>query len=278
MVEFLIELTYLLTGAFAGLLSGLLGVGGGLIVVPALIFAFKYANVFQPNILMHLAVGTSLAVMIFTSSSSAYAYYKRDLIVWPIFIRFLPGLCLGIIGGSLVSKKISSDVLIFLFAFFLLIIAIRLFFEKPSTARNRPQEKQATQPLPKAGLLIIAASITGLLSAFFGIGGGLLMIPFFLYIDLNMHQSSGTSSLCGLPIAIIGTITLTLTGWTTVKNLPTPVGTLGYIYWPAVGMIALASVIFAPIGTKLAIHTKARLLKKIMAMLLIVSATNLLFN
>lgn len=274
----MIYLAYLLTGAFAGILSGLLGVGGGLIVVPALVFIFQYSKLFEPNLIMHLAVGTSLAIMMFTSSSSARAYYKRNLISWPVFVRFMPGLCVGMICGGFIAKQLSSNILIILFAIFLVIISMRLFFEKKSNVVDIPQKQYSSEPALNTWLLLSAALFTGIVSAFFGIGGGPLMVPFFLYIGLNMYKSTGTSSICGLPIAIIGTITFTLTGWATITHLSVPEGTYGYIYWPAVGIISIISVLLAPIGTRIAVHTKPFILKRIMAAILILSAVNLLVH
>ena len=272
----MIFLAYLLVGVFAGLLSGLLGVGGGLVVVPALILIFQYSKLFDPELIMHLAVGTSLAIMMLTVSSSAYAYYKRELIAWSVFVRFLPGLCLGVLAGTWLAKQLSSTILMNLFAIFLIIIALRLYFEKPAKVLNLSKNEQAPLRVPSIGLLSLAASLTGMMSAFFGIGGGLLMVPFFLYIGLNMYESSGTSSICGLPIAIISTITLTFTDSAALTHALVPAGTYGYIYWPAVGLIGIVSVLFAPLGTRLAVHTKPLILKRLMALVLILTAVNLL--
>ncbi|MDP3705274.1 MAG: sulfite exporter TauE/SafE family protein [Legionellaceae bacterium] len=281
----MIFILYLVTGALAGTLSGLLGVGGGIIVVPMLILLFKCTHAFSNVLIMHVATGTSLAIMMFTTASSANAYYRRDLIVWPIFFRFLPGLCIGMIVGSTLTKQLSSNILIELFAIFLIIIAIYLLVSKsePSTrASNVTLHKKklsvltAESPNLHKELLFISIAISiGLLSTFFGIGGGLLMLPFFLFIGLSMHESSGTTSICGVPIAIIGTITLTLTGWGPVQGMDTPFGTVGYIYWPAAGMVSLTSVIFAPIGTRLAMWFQPKTLKRFLVGLLLFSSVNL---
>lgn len=265
---------YLLTGVFAGTLSGLLGVGGGIIVVPTLIFCFQSVHLFTDALIMHVAVGTSLAIMIFTSLSSANAYYRRGFIVWPVFIRFLPGLCVGMIAGSMIAKQLSSHLLIMLFALFLIIIAVYLFFSKPE--KITPKSIKHTYPLLRELVIIVVAILIGLLSTIFGIGGGLLMVPFFLLIGLEMHEASGTSSICGVPISIIGTIVLTIAGWDAIQNSPLPAGTIGYVYWPAATMVSLTSIIFAPIGARLSIRFRPITLKRILACLLIASSINLL--
>ena len=243
--------------------------------MPALILIFQYTKLFDLELIMHLAVGTSLAVMMLTVSASAYAYYKRKLIAWSVFVRFLPGLCTGVIVGTWLARQLSSTILMTLFAIFLMLIALRLFFEKQPEGLVLPEVSTVLR-LPSNGLLSLAALLTGIMSAFFGIGGGLLMVPFFLYIGLNIYESSGTSSICGLPIAIMSTITLSLSDNTDVVHALVPVGTYGYIYWPAVGLIGIVSVIFAPLGTRLAVHTKPLILKRLMAWVLILTAVNLL--
>jgi len=287
----MIFVLYLVMGALAGTLSGLLGVGGGIIVVPGLILLFQYSHIFTDALIMHMAVGTSLAIMIFTTLSSAGAYYRRGFIIWPIFLRFIPGLCVGMIVGAMITKQLSSQLLITLFGIFLLVIALFLLFSKSDQEtrhRNSRSNKiildknkltfffAIPRQLLKELLFVAAALLIGVCSTVFGIGGGLLMVPFFLYVGLTVRESSGTSSVCGIPIACIGTLILTLTGWSVTKNMTTPFGTLGFIYWPAAGMVSVTSILFAPIGTRLAVKLHPKTLKRILAGLLIINAINLL--
>ncbi|HEX4044884.1 MAG TPA: sulfite exporter TauE/SafE family protein [Gammaproteobacteria bacterium] len=270
-----IYLSYLILGAFAGLCAGLLGIGGGIIVVPILSLLLL-AQGFPPALLMHTAVGTSLAIMIFTALSSSYAYYRRDLIVWPLFYKFVPGLLFGTIMGSLIARYLSSTHLQLAFAIFLLLIALHLFFEKA----YRPVSKEIISETVTVHYLkiIIAASTIGILSGFFGIGGGSMMVPFFVYYHIEMHKATGTSALCGLPLAIVGTLTQIFTGWDLAILHQVPSGTTGYIYWPAAITVAITSVIFAPIGTRLAVWLPAKSLKRIFAMILILTAISLFFK
>lgn len=255
-----IVILYLITGALAGLLAGLLGIGGGIIAVPMLTFIFKYQH-FSPDTLMHIAVGTSLAIMIFTSMSSAYAYQKKHLILWPLFYKFIPGLLLGTISGTFIAKYMTNEHLTIAFAIFIVVIAIHLLTEKLVKAK---------QDLPKAPILFIFAFIIGSFSGFFGIGGGSMMVPFFVYCNIEIHKATGTSSLCGLPVAIVGTVTAMVTGWGSVE------GITGYVYWPAALLVAITSLIAAPIGARVAIKLPSNVLKKVFAVMLILTAISLL--
>ncbi len=302
-------MSYLLIGIIAGILSGLFGVGGGIIVVPALVMLFKYTGVFSDSLIMHMATGTSLAIMIFTASSSAYAYYKRGFIVWPLFLRILPGLCVGMLTGALIGRSLSNNALIALFAVFIILVAIYLFFSKTKekegsyiTAKSNSTTSNNLLKLPSSALLRSSpqlptdewnhalssgmlhrilttggALLIGMLSTTFGIGGGLLMVPFFVFLGFNVRQSSATSSICGLPAAGLGSIILIVSGMSLVTQSVAPLGTTGFVYWPAVGLVSITSVIFAPIGTSLSVRFHQKTLKRLLCILLIMSAGNLLY-
>ena len=194
----IIILLYLLVGVVAGILAGLLGVGGGIIVVPALSLLFSH-GLFSSTLVMHMAVGTSLAIMIFTAASSGYAYRRRNLVFWPLFWKLLPVYYLGTITGAIVAKHISSRNLTIAFAFFLILIAIRMFFSKLVKGRKA---------ITNIFVLTIISFGVGMFSGFFGIGGGIIMVPFFIYCSLEIYKATGTSSICGFPLAIIGTLSL----------------------------------------------------------------------
>ncbi len=255
-----IIILYLITGALAGLLAGLLGIGGGIIVVPMLSMIFRYQN-FSDDQIMHIAIGTSLAIMIFTSMSAAYAYSRKKLIVWPLFYKFSPGLLLGTITGAIIATQFSSHDLKIAFAIFIIALAIFILWQKHIVAKRE---------LPNIVILTFAAFIIGSFSGFFGIGGGSLIVPFFIYCQIEMHKATGTSSLCGLPVAIIGTISFMIIGWHSVEGL------LGYVYLPAAVTVAVTALICAPIGAKFAILLPSQILKKIFAVMLILTAVNLL--
>lgn len=259
------QIYYLIAGALAGTLAGMLGVGGGIIVVPILIYL--YSKHFPADLVAHMAVGTSLAIMIFTALSSAYAYQRRGLIVWQLFYKFTPGLIIGVITGSIVGRLISSESLSIAFGIFMMLVAINMFFAgKPKAHRDFPG---------RLAMGVIGACV-GTCSGFFGIGGGTMIVPFFTYCNLEMRKATGTSSLCGFPIALIGAVSLIITGWNVAIDHHMPFGTTGYVYWPAALMIAITTILFAPLGTRLAVWLPGKILKRIFAVVLFFTAINLL--
>ena len=259
------QLLYLFTGAIAGLLSGLLGVGGGIVVVPILTVLF--ASIFPSDLLMHMASGTSLAIMMFTTASSTYAYQRHGLVRWPLFYRFTPGMVLGTITGAVIAMHLSSKFLQMAFAVFLFIVALKMF-----DTRKTHAERQ----LPRQLGLSIVSFCSGSLSGFFGVGGGTLIVPFFVYCNVVMQQATATSAVCGLMLAIVGTISFMITGLHTVQIPNMPLGTAGFVYWPAVLPMAIASMIFAPIGTRMAVSLSSIALQRIFAIALLVTAYYLL--
>jgi uncharacterized protein len=258
------QLLFLLTGAIAGSLAGLLGVGGGFIVVPCLNAILR--NHFPSPLVPHIAVGTSFAIMIFTASSAAFAYYRRRLIEWDLFYQFMPGAVIGTLIGSIVARYIPGQTLLTAFSIFLIAVAINMLFS------HQPKASHASYSLIP---VIIISVIPGLCSGFFGVGGGTLMVPFFISCKIEVRKAAGTASLCGLPLAIIGTFSLIISGWAN-GAIHTTTDTTGYIYWPAVLTVALASLFFAPIGTRIAVWLPPKTLKKIFAIVLIITAIHLI--
>ena len=269
----MLEIIYfLLIGVCTGILSGLFGIGGGIITVPALIFVLQLHPVFQAADTMHIAACTSLATMAMTSVSSAHAYHRRNALVWPIFWRTVPGLCLGLLFGTALSHLFSNQALIDLFAVFLIAMGIHLLLDakrhQSATTTSGFKSDQQNFSVNQQWLLFGGSFIVGNLSALFGIGGGVLLVPMFLQLRCTMHQASGTSALCGIVSALVGVLLLSC--------LPQPVSQLphilGNIYWPAALFIGIASVICAPMGTRLAFYLKTPLLKQLFSGILFISA------
>ncbi|MFT5452037.1 MAG: putative membrane protein YfcA [Enterobacterales bacterium] len=256
---------YLLSGAFAGLLAGLLGVGGGLFIVPVLLFILPLVGIDSTH-LMTICVATSLCTIVVTSISSIIAHQKHQAILWSVFWQFLPGIILGSLIGSYVADSISEQLLTNLFAVSVILIAFKMLFKLQLAAVNE---------LPKTSILMLTGSFIGGLSTMIGIGGGALTVPILNYWKTPMSKAIATSSACGLPIAVAGTIGFIIIGFEQ-SNLPAY--SSGYVYWPAVLGIIVTSVIFAPIGAKLTHKISAPLLSKIFAIFLLVVGTKVLLN
>ncbi|MDN3524297.1 sulfite exporter TauE/SafE family protein [Halomonas sabkhae] len=248
-------LGYLALGSVAGTLAGLFGIGGGLIIVPALVFAFELQRV-APEVVMHLAVGTSLATIVVTGASSALGHYRRGSVHEPWLLALLPGLIIGAIGGGLVADRLSSEWLGMLFGIFLLLVAVKMLLGLRPAARHQE---------PGSGAMMLAGAMIGGVSALFGIGGGTLSVPWLSRSGATMTQAVGTSSACGLPIALLGAATFILVGW---QEPGLPPGALGYVMWPAFFGIVLTSVPCARLGVWLAHRLPARQLGVAFALLL----------
>lgn len=253
MIEF--WLPYLALGACAGFLAGLLGVGGGLIIVPVLAFLFSAQHFNDANIL-HLALGTSLASIIFTSLSSVRAHHNHGAVDWRMVRSIAPGIVTGTLLGSVLAAQLSTAALKLFFVAFLFYAATQMLLD------IRPK---AHRQLPGKYGLFGAGNIIGAVSSLVGIGGGTLSVPFMLWCNVAMHRAIGTSAAIGFPIAIAGAIGYTLNGLAT-DNLPAY--SLGFIYLPALAGIALTSIITAPLGARTAHRLPVIKLKKIFALLL----------
>jgi uncharacterized protein len=253
---------FILLGACAGLLSGLLGIGGGIVIVPALCVIFKLYHAFPQNAILHMAAGTSFAIMIFTTLSTIRAYHQKKLINFPLVLKFLPGLISGLIIGSFISMILPVHVLSYIFSIFLIFMAYKMAFKQKKSSPSKSKNKH------DIWMLILVSVGTGMLSSFFGIGGGILMIPFFMAQGLSTNNASGTSATCSLPLAIIGMLSLTIAGWHQIHE---PFAT-GFIYWAAVIPAAFASVLFVPLGTHFAVKAPELLLRRVLAVILLVSA------
>lgn len=249
-------LVYLGLGAFAGTVAGLLGVGGGLIIVPVLAIVFAQQGVSAEH-LMHLAVGTSLATIVPTSISSVAAHHRRGAVLWEVFRRLLPGIVVGAIAGALLAKFLNTAVLRTTFGVFELLVAAQLALDiKPAPHRD----------LPGPAAMAAAGTVIGSVSAVLGIGGGTLTVPFLVWCNTEVRKAVATSSACGLPIAVAGGVGFVLTGWGVTGILP-PLS-LGFVYLPALLGISIASVLFAPLGARLAHWLAPQVLKRVFAFFL----------
>lgn len=248
-------LSYLLLGAAVGVIAGLFGVGGGLIIVPALVMLFAQQGLF-PDVAVHVAIGTSLATIIVTSIASTRAHHRHGAVLWEAVRGLAPGLLIGTLLGALIADQLSTQALRWVFGVFELLVAAQIALDvKPAPHRTLPG-------LP--GMSAVGAFI-GAVSSLIGIGGGTLTTPFLLWCNKTIHNAVATSAACGLPIAVGGTISFIIVGWEATAGAP---HTSGYVYWPAAAGIAAATLVFAPLGARLAHRLPRRTLKLWFAALL----------
>ena len=254
-----------MSGAIAGLLAGLLGIGGGLVIVPALALLYAHQG-FAADTVMHYAVGTSLATIIPTSISSMLAHNRRGSVHWPVVRLMLPGILLGALASAWLAKQMSSTALALLFGIFMLLVAAQLLLgTKPAPHRQ----------LPGAVGLGITGSVIGLVSGLLGIGGGTLTVLFLLWNREDIRLAVGTAATIGLPIAVAGTLGFVLVGWHVAAQ---PGYNSGFIYWPAVAAVVLASVPAAPLGARLAHYLPRATLQRLFALLLVIIGVKMMLG
>ncbi|MFW5498197.1 MULTISPECIES: sulfite exporter TauE/SafE family protein [unclassified Maridesulfovibrio] len=258
-------LIFVVLGIFAGILAGLLGIGGGLVIVPILVFTLPPLGIPEEH-LMHIALGTSLASIIFTSISSMRSHNKRGAVRWDIFKTITPGIILGTFLGALSTSFMNTNFLKGIFVVFLYYVASQMLFGlKPKASRQVPGFQG----------LFVAGNVIGIFSSLVGIGGGTLCVPFLTMCNIVIHTAIGTAAAIGLPIAIAGTAGYV---WTGIGAEGLPPYCFGYVYLPALIGIVSASMLTAPIGVRLAHSLPVDKLKKIFAILLIIVATRMLIS
>lgn len=258
-------LVYLFLGAVAGILAGLMGIGGGLVIVPMLVFCFIGLGIPHEHI-MHIALGTSLASIIFTSISSFMAHHRRGAVHWDIVRRLVPGIIAGTLIGAYIASLLTTNLLKGFFGIFLYYVAFQFLLDK---------KPEPTRELPGMMGMFSTGNVIGIVSSLMGIGGGTLSVPFMIWCNIPIHHAIGTSAAIGFPIAIAGTVGYILTGLG-VDNLPS--SSIGYIYFPALVGIVCASMLTAPLGARLAHWLPVPKLKRIFAVLLLVVGTKMMIS
>ena len=257
-------LGYLCLGAVVGFFAGLFGIGGGLVMVPVLSFLFS-AQDFPPDRIMHLALGTSMAAIIFTSISSLRVHHINGAVNWNIVKLVTPGIILGTFCGVILVNSLSGRYLSIFIILFIYYAATKMLVNSTtSPSRNLPG---------KTGMFA-AGWIIGGVSSLVAIGGGILTVPFLSACNVRLQHAIGTASAIGLPIAIVGTASYIASG--IVQSQALPEYSLGYIYLPALIGIAVFSVISASIGAKVVHITQTKTIRKVFVILLYVLGTKML--
>jgi uncharacterized membrane protein YfcA len=257
-------LAYVITGALAGLLAGLLGIGGGLVIVPALAILFSSHGFAMEN-LMHFAVGSSLATIVATAMSSLLAHQRRGSVHWQAVRSLLPGILVGGLGGAWLARQISSTGLGLFFGLFEIMVALQLLF-----GASPPPQRRLPDPVVQG----VAGTVIGAASALLGIGGGTLTVPWLLWHRVDIRMAVGTAATIGLPIALAGALGFALADLQTGER---PAYSTGFIYWPAVIGIVLGSVPLAPAGARLAHHLPRPLLQRVFALLLVLIGLKMIY-
>lgn len=260
----MVYLIYLVLGAVAGFLAGLFGIGGGLVIVAVLVMAFSALG-FSQEVLVHLAVGTSLATIIPTSISSSLAHHRKQGVKWAWVKIITLGLALGALVGAWTASLLSGLALQAIIGVFVILVAIQMLLKLEPKPR-------ATEP--HRLVLASAGGFIGWASTIFGIGGGTLSVPFLTWCNASMRQAVGTSAALGFPIALFGALGNVWAGW---QHPELPELTTGYVYWPALIGISVASVPFARLGARLAHFLPELLLKRLFALMMFVVGLKLLF-
>ena len=249
-------LVYLMTGAIVGFFAGLLGIGGGLIIVPVLVSVFT-AQEFPADRIIHLALGTTMATILFTSLSSLRTHHQHGAVNWHIVRNMTPGILLGTLGGATLASIMTNQLLSIVFVSFIFYAATQMVFQfRPSPMFQLPGQ---------LGLMLVGGMI-GAISSIVAIGGGLLSVPFLTLCRIKLQHAIGTAAAIGFPIALAGTVGYVVNGYTQSKGLPDH--SMGYIYLPAVIWLVAASMLTAPLGARMTHSTKTVWLRSIFVVLL----------
>lgn len=245
----------LVLGAAVGFAAGLLGIGGGMLLVPFMTMILT-AKAFPQEHIVHMAIATSLATIMFTSISSVRAHHARGAVRWDIVRLLVPGILIGSWIGPWIGAQMNSSALALSFAVFVAFSATQMLLDK---------KPAATRDLPRAPGMLGAGGAIGTLAGLVGAGGGFVSVPFMTWCNVKIHNAVATSAALGFPIALAGTLSNVYFG---MKEQGLPSGSLGFIYLPALLVISLASVTTAPLGARTAHNLPVKTLKKIFALIL----------
>jgi uncharacterized membrane protein YfcA len=245
----------LLMGAAAGFTAGLLGIGGGMVLVPFVTMILT-AKKFPPELVVRMAIATSLATIMFTSISSVRAHHRHRAVLWRIVRLLAPGILIGSWLGPWIGKQMNSHVLALSFAVFVAASATQMLLDRKPAATRR---------LPEGPGMFCAGGVIGVVSGLVGAGGGFISVPFLSACNVKIHNAVATSAALGFPIALAGTLSNVYFG---LKAPGLPPYSLGFIYLPGLLVIALASMSLAPIGARTSHRLPVKSLKKVFALVL----------
>lgn len=252
-----------LLGSFTGFLAGLLGIGGGLVVVPALVYLLPQLGI-SHEVIMPMALATSLAAIVMTSSSAAFAHHKNKNIPWDITKPLMFIVAFGALVGAFIADQLSAQALKNLFAGAVIMLASYML---ASIRANRASK------MPSRSSLQFISFITGVIASLMGMAGGAILVPVLTYFGMPLRHCIGIATVCGVMVALFGSLGYILSG---LDNNLLPNWSLGYVYLPALLGIVLTSSLFAPVGVKFAINLPVQTLKKSFAIFLILVAIKMI--
>lgn len=256
----------LATGAVAGVLAGLFGIGGGIVIVPVLETALGFLGV-DPAIRMHVAVGTSLATIIPTSISSARAHHSRKSVDVEIVKRWAIFVLIGALLGAWIASRVHSNVLAIVFATLAFLVALKMLFV--------PESRNLTDDVPRGPLVSIIPTSIGCFSTMMGIGGGTFSVMTLTLFNEPIHRAVGTAALFGLVISVPGMLGFAVAGWGDPRI---PVASLGYVSLIGFACIAPATVLAAPLGAKIAHAFSAKRLNMLFGAFLVIASLRLFYR
>jgi uncharacterized membrane protein YfcA len=263
---FMLGVAMLATGAVAGVLAGLFGIGGGIVIVPVLETALGYVGV-DPAIRMHIAVGTSLATIIPTSISSARAHHRRAAVNVDIVRRWAVFVLVGALLGAWIASQVHSRVLAVVFATLAFLVALKMLFV--------PESRNLTDEVPGGPLVPVIPTAIGCFSSMMGIGGGTFSVMTLSLFNEPIHRAVGTAALFGLVISLPGTLGFVAAGWGDPRIPP---GSLGYVSLIGFACIAPATFLAAPLGARIAHAFEARRLKMLFGVFLVIASLRLFYR
>lgn len=256
--------TCCLLGGVVGFLAGLLGIGGGLVIVPALVYLLPLLGI-STELALPMALATSLASIVATSSSAAYAHHKNGNIPWRLAKTLVISIAIGAMLGAYIAGKLSVESLTLFFSIAVLSLAVYMFI---SVKVERSAE------LPSAAKLQAIGIVVGIIASLMGIAGGAILVPILTYYSLSIRHAIGVATASGIVVAVFGALGYVFVGYSAIGL---PAWSLGYIYLPALLGIALTSTLFAPVGVKVGAKLPIPLLKKGFAVFLILVALKMMF-
>ncbi|NQV87444.1 MAG: sulfite exporter TauE/SafE family protein [Woeseiaceae bacterium] len=256
----------LATGCVAGFMAGLFGIGGGIVIVPVLEWTLGLIGV-DPAIRMHVAVATSLAIIIPTSISSARAHHQRQAVDMELVKRWAIFVLAGALVGAWIAAQVHSRVLAIIFATLALLIAVKMLL--------LPESRNLTDDVPRGPAVLLIPATIGGLSSMMGIGGGTFSVMILTLFNQPIHRAVGTAALLGLVISLPGTIGFIASGWNDAR---VPPGSLGYVSLIGFALIAPATVLTAPVGAKIAHSFSQKTLSMLFGAFLMIAAARLFYG